>query len=294
VHGTGILAAALTAFAGVAAIARDRRVSLRSLAFVVAPWACVLASPYALELPGYYRVMLLDPPFGRLIVEWQWARPSGATAAFYALVAATALLIWRSWGRLNGYELVVLGVLLVEAVNAVRAIALFVIAAQVLLPSSLDRVLDRQQKSTARLGRPLAIAACTGVAASLIVAIGRSDGWYQRYWPEDAIVAIAREPSSTPVFPSDRTADWVLWRIPSLRGRIAYDVRFEILERREIAALYRYSKMRGPAWQQVTDPYGVIVFDLPRRKKQLKAFLSQGNMRVAYEKKNEIAVVVRT
>ena len=294
-HGTVVLAAVLTALAGVAAIARDRRITQRAAAFVLLPWPCVLASPYAWHLPGYYRLMLVDPPFARFVSEWQPARPSAVTAMFYLLLAATILLVVRQRRRFTLYELATLGLACVEAVHAVRAIAWFVLAALVLLPSALDGTFrHRRQLRRHPLARPSALVALTAFLVSLVIAAGRSDGSYQRYWPEAAVAAVAEQPQTTKVFPSDRYGDWLFWRIPSLRGRIAYDVRFELLDRRELNALFRYSRMRGQSWPSVTDGYGVVVLDLPKRRAQLRALLARPGFQLAYEKKDDIAVLVNS
>jgi hypothetical protein len=129
------------------------------------------------------------------------------------------------------------------------------------------------------------------VAVSLAAALRHGEGWYQRYWPDEAVAAVASRPTATPVFPSDRSADWLLWRIPTLRGRIAYDVRFEVLDRSGIDALLAYSRMDGPTWYAVTDGYGVVVLDLPRRRDQLRALTRDRGFTVLYEKKNDIAVL---
>ncbi|HET8892772.1 MAG TPA: hypothetical protein VFM96_01570, partial [Gaiellaceae bacterium] len=60
--------------------------------FVLAP-AMTLLSPYAMRLPGYYRLMVLNPPFGRFVKEWQRTTPGPLTAAFFALALCGLVLI---------------------------------------------------------------------------------------------------------------------------------------------------------------------------------------------------------
>ena len=294
-HGTVVFAAVLTSLAGVAAIVRDRNVTPRAAAFVLLPWLGTLASPYALHLPGYYKLMLVDPPFARFITEWQPARPGALTAMFYLLVAATIVLVVLQRRRFTVYELAILGLTCIEAVHAVRAIVWFVLAAQVLLPSALDGARRRKrERRTSSLARRFALVALTAFLVSLVVAAGRSDRWYERYGPDAAVAAVAEQPQSTKVFPSDRYGDWLLWRIPALRGRIAYDIRFELADQRLLDALFRYSKMRGRDWTRVTDGYGVVVLDLPGRRKQLRAFLRRPRFRLLYEKEDTVAVLARS
>ena len=42
----------------------------RGLALLLAPWACVFASPYALHLPAYYEKILVGGNFKQFVTEW--------------------------------------------------------------------------------------------------------------------------------------------------------------------------------------------------------------------------------
>ena len=72
-------------------------------------WVCALATPYGISIVDYYHLLLVDPPFGNAIVEWERTRPRGITVVFIAVSALTvALLAWKR-RRLTWFELVVLG-----------------------------------------------------------------------------------------------------------------------------------------------------------------------------------------
>jgi hypothetical protein len=62
------------------------------------------------------------------------------------------------------------------------------------------------------------------------------------------------------VLPSDKHADWLLWKLPELRGRTAYDVRFELLTAAELEAIVRYKSLQ-PGWDDATRGYRVVVVD---------------------------------
>lgn len=95
IHGSVLLGAAVVSAHGFQALLRTGRRRLPLAVFLLAP-ATILASPYALALPAYYRTMLLHPPFGREIIEWQRTTPATAPLFFaIAAVAALALLIQR-------------------------------------------------------------------------------------------------------------------------------------------------------------------------------------------------------
>ncbi len=53
-----------------------------------------------------------------------------------------------------------------------------------------------------------------------------------------------RDPSVR-LLATDGTANWLLWRIPALRGRVAYDVRFEVLDEGTLDALTHYGRLEG-------------------------------------------------
>jgi hypothetical protein len=62
------------------------------------------------------------------------------------------------------------------------------------------------------------------------------------------------------VLANEASADWLLWRLPELRGRIAYDVRFEVLTPAQIRRLLVWRKFE-PRWQRAADGYSIVVDD---------------------------------
>jgi hypothetical protein len=96
-----------------------------------------------------------------------------------------------------------------------------------------------------------------------------------------------RDPS-TRLYATDGTADWLLWRIPDLRGRIAYDVRFELYDQEALDEIVRYGTLT-PGWQSLVDGYRVVVVD---DAKHLQAFRAEPGATVAYMD-DDIAVVRR-
>ena len=77
-------------------------------------------------------------------------------------------------------------------------------------------------------------------------------------------MAAVRDVAATPetrVFATSRDADWILWRIPELRGRLAYDVRFEIYDRETFERIVRFRGEQGEDWKSLADGYEVVVFE---------------------------------
>jgi hypothetical protein len=60
------------------------------------------------------------------------------------------------------------------------------------------------------------------------------------------------------VFADLELADWLLWKIPSLRGKVAYDGRPEILTRRQFLSVVAVARHeRG--WREALSGYKVLV-----------------------------------
>ena len=141
------------------------------------------------------------------------------------------LAMRRCRSRLTFYELAVLAVTFVGAVQAVRGVIWFALAAAAILPVALDGVLTKAD--VARRGS-------TGSSRSR-----RWPGLPSRRSRSSSAPRRGTSPSGPsrgrgrprgdarperPLWATDGTADWLLWRIPDLRGRIAYDVRFELYD----------------------------------------------------------------
>jgi hypothetical protein len=262
VHGSAVIGVAL-----LAAYAAARRSRRALVAAALAPLA-LLASPYALDLPGYYRLMLVDPPFGHAIREWNRTTPSGLTALFFLLVAVAVALALLRRGRLTLFDRLVLALTIVLGLDAMRGIVWFGLAALALLPPLATRRpgAARFEGSAATL---FVLVAAVTVAGAIAVAAARPAHAYERRFPAALLPVVARSAAGGVVFADEPTADWLLWRLPSLRGRIAYDVRFEILTRPQIARLIAWHGF-GRGWSAVPGPASVVVDD-PRHVSRLVA-----------------------
>jgi hypothetical protein len=273
-HGSVVLGAGLTVLLGAIALVRARRLAWLPLILVLVAPLCVLASPYGTDLVAYYNLMLVDAPFAPILREWQWSSPSGTTALFWLLaLVALGVLAWRRCRRrLTLYELAVLGVTFVGAVQAVRGVIWFALACAAILPVALDGLLTRADIDAPRVNRAISITALAGLGAAALVFLAHPASWYVSDWPEQRVAAVraaTRDPSAR-VYATDGTADWLLWRIPDLRGRLAYDVRFELYDRATLDDIVRYNARRGD-WTSLVDGYRVVVVDDLAHLEQLAA-----------------------
>ena len=291
-HGSVVLGAMLTVLLGIMELIRRRRLAwLPALLVVFAP-LCVLASPYGPKLVGYYDLMLVDAPFADVLREWQWSRPDGTTALFWllAVVGAALLASKRCRTRLTAYEIVILAVTFVGAVQAVRGVIWFALASAAILPIALDGRLTREDIAAPRVNRIISIAALAGLAMALLAFVVRPDSWFVRDWPEPQITAVrgaTRDPGVR-VWATDGTADWLLWRVPDLRGRMAYDVRFELYDQPTLDRIVDYAARKGE-WRRSLDGYRVVIVD---GRRHLQALATEPGARIVHND-DEIAVVVR-
>ena len=291
-HGSVVLGAGLAMLLGAVELVRARRLEWIPLALLVLSPLCVLATPYGWDIVAYYRVMLVDAPFAPILREWQWSSPSGTTALFWllALVAAGILALGRCRSRLTFYELAVVVLTFAGALQAVRGVIWFALAVAAILPVALDGLLTKEDVDAPKVNRVISLAALAGLALATLVFVARPASWFVSEWPE-ARVAKMREATRDPnvrVWATDGTADWLLWRIPDLRGRLAYDFRFELYDEHALDELIAYDH-REPGWKSVVDGYRVVVVD---DAAHLKALTAEPGARIAY-RGDDLVVITR-
>jgi hypothetical protein len=295
-HGSAALGALLVLVLVVYELGRSRgRSWRRSVPLGLLAPLMLLVTPYG---PGatvrYYHLLLVDPPFKGQVTEWRWPAPATNTIAFYVLICLTIPIV--AWGRkrLTIYDFAVLAVTLAGAFTAIRGVPWFAMACMLLVPVAIGRSLEARHRGEPRRGLNLGIGIALGSA--ILVAAGslflRSDSWFMEYWPNapaDAVASVLRPGDR--VFAPDRFSDWLLWRIPELRGRTAYDVRFELYDREFFNRLARYNGETGSTWKSFADGYRIVLVDETVRS-HTKDFLAEPGARVVYRGK-ELTVVER-
>ena len=137
----------------------------------------------------------------------------------------------------------------------------------------------------------ISTASLSGLAIALVFTLAQPQSWFSQEWPEEQVAAV-REATRDPgvsLFATDGTADWLLWRLPDLRGRVAYDVRFELYDEDTIDRISRYGNTEGADWSSLADGYRVVVVD---ERTHLETFAAEPGSRVIH-RDDEIAVVER-
>ena len=102
-------------------------------------------------------------------------------------------------------------------------------------------------------------------------------------------VALPGLPPGPAVLPSDRFADWLLWKVPALGGRIAYDTRFELLTDRELRELVRFKKVQ-PGWERAAAGYPIVVLDTTEGRGRAAVLLRQPGARTLYRDKRVVVI----
>jgi hypothetical protein len=233
--------------------------------------------------------MLLNPPFGREIQEWQRTSPEGITAAFFVLVAIAVVLVVTRRRRLGVFDFLVLGLTLVTALEAIRGIVWFALAAAALLPALATR-----RPGAVRLeGRAAGVLVLAAVGATLVSAVWlgtRPATRYPTQFPKRlaAIVRAKTESGHERVFANAASADWLLWEQPSLQGRVAYDVRFELMTSSQFQRIVEWNGRR-PGWRAVARGYSLVVED----PKHVSALVATGHWR-RLASSSHIALAERT
>jgi hypothetical protein len=298
-HGSALLVVTLTAWLAIADATQRRRRALPAaplLALFTA--AAVLVTPYGpVDTIQYYQLLLVDPPFADLIVEWQRPELNVLTAPFWLLAALTVVLAIWQWRRFSAFELGALGLTLAGALSAVRGVIWFTLLAVVLLPTAVDGA-SRLRDATVqpRLNRAIALTASVVVLASGVAVAARGDDWLESNWPTQ-LLPVLREETRDPgarVWGTDLTADWLLWHQPDLAGRIAYDVRFELLTKAQIEAISRFNAELGDDWIDAADGFDVVVIDAHDEPSHLDDFLAEPGTRVVYSGERASLLVRRS
>jgi hypothetical protein len=260
-HGSVVLGAMLVSLDGLVGMVQKRRPSGRGLALLLAPWACVFASPYGPHLPTYYEKILVGGDFKQFVTEWRPTTLTAQTAAVYLLVLGGLWLLGRA-GRgaplLDQLAFVLASVLAFEAVRNTAWIGLVALA---VLPPLVDRLRDAPAEEPARLNRILSVTILAALGISVAGVAAKPTSWFTSGFPAAAAKATSGAAGQRGrVYASSPYADWLLWSRPELSGRVAYDARFELLTQSELQRIARFQARVGN-WLPTARGYNVFVLD---------------------------------
>jgi hypothetical protein len=284
VHGSAALGVVFVFVAGLLALSRRQ---LHGLLLAAAAPVCLVASPYGFDLVGYYRRMLIGSPLPHYIDEWAPTKLELDTAAFFALAFATVYLLARHGRAVTIFERVALPSLIAVGLFASRNTGWLGLGFAVSGPLLLDAVWSPAKlvdPAVRRLNLYVAGAAIVVAAVAASVRLAQPESKLLSAWPSEAADAVASAAGSNGlVLADDLHSDWLLWRKPGLTGRIAYDVRFELLREAQLASLQAFRDGRGP--KSFAAPYRVLTFGSVTDAARLA-----GSGRVVYRSSSFVAV----
>ena len=275
-HGSVAVGALLVSIYGLMTLLGARRFPhdgwARGIALFVAPWGCLLASPYATSLPSYYRTILFSAHFERYITEWSPTFWSIVTAPVYILVVLGVWLFGRARGGATRFELVAFLVTSLLAFQALRNMAWVALTGILVLPALLDCVRTPPAEPR-RINRILAPAALAGALLILVTTAAKSDSWFVNRYPTAAANAAATSAGEKGrIFANEAYADWLVWTHPNLAGRIAFDTRFELLNTHQLKLIQNFRSRIGN-WRKAAAGYDVLVLSKAGEKKAIAALL---------------------
>jgi hypothetical protein len=301
VHGSAALGAGMVGLRGLTILYEsvrgdrpraDRR--LTGALLVVAAPATLLATPYGVSAVGYYRDTLLNPDFNRLVAEWKPVTAVPVAAATYFTLAGLA--VWsmgRHPGRLTPWERIVTLVLLAGGILALRNVVwvefMLLMLPVIALGSGAERTEVRP-----RVNQALALLASAAVLLALVVNLARSDGKFEKRYPAAVATAVDRTAGRDPamkVFADVRYADWLLWHIPSLKGRVAFDARFELQPSGALERLARALTATGIDWKQPAQGYRLVVLTPDKVKEAARGFRAEAGRRILYDDSDGLVVL---
>jgi hypothetical protein len=274
-HGSATLGAGLAALAGAVLIGQDlsdgrwrqprRNISARGMLLLVVSPICLLINPYGPAIVHYYSETILNPSFGKVVSEWQPITASMVLAVpFFAVAGLSIWLMGRSGRRMPAFDQLALLALAAGAVFAVRNVAWYGLGAMILLPTTLSSqfssgkpALRHPRLNLSLLGVSLGILLLATIAVAT-----RPASWFERGYASRALTAVSRLAQQQPgarIYADNRYADWLLWHDPRLAGRMAYDIRFELLTTNQLQRLIDATQIPAPHQQSILNGYRVLV-----------------------------------
>jgi hypothetical protein len=295
-HGSVIVGAALVSGYGLVELAgslwtKPRTVHSRSLVLLVAPWLCMLASPYATSLPHYYRT-IFSSGFASYVTEWAPTTLTLLHLPIYLLVLGGIWLLGCTGRLTSTFEKLAFAGLSLLALDAVRNAVWLALISLVVLPRLMD-TLRKPAVEPRRMNRMLAIAMLAGVLVATAAVAFKPASWFtnEQYPAAAEKAAAVAAGSNGRVFANESFPDWLIFEHPQLAGRVAYDSRFELLTGRQLRSVVEFRNLVS-GWRSLLRGYSVLVLDKTDDAKPIRALLSRQEARVVL-RRGQVVVLAR-
>jgi hypothetical protein len=274
-HGSALMAGGLVTLRGVT-VAWARRAELagtpgawgKPLGLTLGAPACLIVNPYGLSAASYYRATVFNPAFHKLIAEWEPVTHEIAMLIAVLLLCAVALWgVVRHRERTTVWDCGALLILAIGAFGAVRNVPWFALAALVLLPVWIDPSAPapawRMRRGPLLAAGVAAFGAVWLVQGAVKTVQTKAAAWTP-YFPAGALATVRREVDAHPgwrVYADDTLADWLLWELPELHGRVAADARFELMRPAQLDSQIDLVSAAGADWKRAARGCRLLVLN---------------------------------
>jgi hypothetical protein len=300
VHGSAVLGAGLVVLRGLTLLferrgqgGRQRALQAGTALTLGAP-LCLLVTPYGTATARYYGTTLFNHDFAKLVAEWKPV--TSAAIAAVPLFALAGLALWsmgRHPTRSTNWERIALLVLLIGAIAALRNVVWVGFAALMLPAISLGG--DSARKSARPgLDRALAVTAPAAMVVALAVTLARPDADFAPHYPAGALQAVEQATGRDPqisVFADPRFADWLLWRAPQLRHRVAFDVRFELQPPGGLERIARALHATGVSWKRAAQGFRIVILAPEDSPESARGFRAEPGRRVLFDDDDALVIL---
>jgi hypothetical protein len=177
------------------------------------------------------------------------------------------------------------------SISVIRNVVFFSLCALALVPAVLNDTIPGRLRRDAPIRPRLNTIAMGGALAAAFIAavvtLARPQTKFELQYQRNAVLKVVGSTTqanpSVKVLTDVRFADWLLWRDPSLRGRLANDIRFELLTSHQIDRLTHVFAVIGIDWKRGARGYRLIVLDRTVTPDAAKGFEMEPGSRVLYD-----------
>lgn len=306
-HGTVTLGAGLVGLHGLvtawqrrAALRHHGSAWLRPIALMAGPLAALLVTPYGLGIIGYYHDTMVSSTLRQTVTEWQPVTTIPVLAIGVFLV--TGVGIWsfgRSPQRTTTWEKLAFLIIALSAIQIVRNTLFLALLAMAVLPVSLGWGAGAGA-GRAPAHRVLVNGSIAGLcvtvlllAAAVTVRLPAQtiEAWSQRPAVLATVQRVTQGDPSIRVLADPRFDDWLLWRDPSLTGRVASDVRYELLTTAQITRMEALFGAVGPDFKRAGRRYRLLVLDHRYDPAAVTVFSHEPGRRILYDDGTRVVIL---
>jgi hypothetical protein len=200
-------------------------------------------------------------------------------------------MLGRSTGVYSLYERLLVVTAVALGLTAVRQWAFSGLLLLMLLPVGFDHAIRRRPPRAApALGAAIAATAAVAAVWGTVTALSAPKANLARDYPAGAADAVASAVgASHRVYAGEEFADWLLWEHPELAGRVAFDVRYELLQQSEVKRIVLFDAGSG-LYRPLGRP-GVFILDPTRVRHAVEGLRT--TVRTVYKTDHAVVAVLR-